>query len=101
LLLVHVEQRLESPGEGYYSREFYRTTLAGANRRMEQLQLSAGTRARVLIEAGNVADATSKAANRERADLLFIGRGSPTENGRLGANTYDIIRKSGCSVVSV
>ena len=101
LLLVHVEQRLESPGEGYYSREFYRTALAEASRRMEQLQLSAGTRARVLIEAGNVADATSKAAKRERANLLVIGRGSPTEKGRLGANTYDIIRESGCSVVSV
>lgn len=101
LLLVHVLRRLESPGEGHYSREFHGVVLAEANRKLEQLQLAAGTRAQVLIDEGNIADAVSKAVEREKANLLVIGRGSPNTSGRLGANTYDIIRESRCPVVSI
>lgn len=101
LLLLHVERRLESPGEGYYSQEFHRAALEETNRKMEQLQRTAGTQARVLIAAGNVVDVISQTAERDKADLLVIGRGSRRKNGRLGVNTYGIIRESRCSVVSV
>lgn len=101
LLLVHVEGRLESPGEGYYSREFHRVALAEVNGKLERLQLAAGTRAQVLIDEGNITEAIAMAVEREKANLLVIGRGTPSPSGRLGANTYDIIRESRCPVVSI
>ena len=44
--------------------------------------------------------AVCAAADREHADLLVIGRGWINAS-RLPTNTYAIIRKSACPVVSV
>jgi nucleotide-binding universal stress UspA family protein len=101
LFLVHVEPRLESPGEEYYSHEYYRGVLEEAKRRMEQLQNAAGTRAQILIEGGNIPRAVCAAVKEVEADLLVIGRGGGTGPGRLGLNAYGIIRESPCPVVSV
>ena len=101
LFLVHVEPRLESPGEEFYSREYHRGVLEGAKRKMEQLQNAAGTRAQVLIEGGNIPRAVCAAVKHLEAGLLVIGRGGGAGRGRLGLNAYGIIRESPCPVVSV
>jgi nucleotide-binding universal stress UspA family protein len=101
LFLVHVEPRLESPGEGYYSHEYHRGVMEEAKRKMEQLQRAAGTHAQVLIEAGNVPRAVCTAVKRVGSDLLVIGRGGGAGPGRLGLNAYGIIRESPCPVISV
>lgn len=101
LILVHVESRLESPGEGYYSREYHEHVLAEAKRKMDELQCAAGTHVEVIIGAGSVAHVVCKTADDLKADLLVIGRGANEASGRLGLNTYGIIRESPCPVVSV
>jgi nucleotide-binding universal stress UspA family protein len=101
LLLVHVEPRLESPGEGYYSREYHDQVLAAAKRKMDALQRAAGTHVEVIIGAGSIAPVVCKTADDLKADLLVIGRGVNATSGRLGLNTYGIIRESSCPVVSV
>ena len=101
LLLVHVEPRLESPGEEYYSHEYHRRVLEEAKRKMEQLQGFVSTNAQVFIEAGNIPRAVCAAVKRVEADLLVIGRGGGAGPGRLGLNAYGIIRESPCPVISV
>jgi nucleotide-binding universal stress UspA family protein len=101
LFLVHVEPRLESPGEEFYSHEYHRGVLEGAKRKIEQLQSAAGTRAQVLVEGGNIPLAVCAAVKHLEADLLVIGRGGGAGRGRLGLNAYGIIRESPCPVVSV
>jgi nucleotide-binding universal stress UspA family protein len=101
LVLVHVEPRLQSPGEGYYSQEYHEQVMAEAHRKMDELQRAAGTRAKVTIAAGRVPHAVCMTAKDLNADLLVIGRGSGAAHGRLGLNTYGIIRESPCPVVSV
>lgn len=100
LLLVHVDPRLESGGEEDLS-EYRPRLVAEANRKMQQLQDAVGTRAQVFIECGNVPLAVSEAAAHLEADLVVIGRGRGTGLGRLGLNTYGIIRESRCPVVSI
>lgn len=100
LVLVHVEPRLESPGEDYYSREYHERVMAEANGKIDELQRVVGTRAEVTIAAGNIPQAVCRTAERLKADLLVIGRGSEA-SVRLGLNTYGIIRESPCPVVSV
>ena len=100
LLLVHVDPRLEPADEEDLDKYQYRV-MGDARRRMEQLQSAAGTRAQVFIEAGNIPRAVSAAAEHLDADLLVIGRGSGAAPGRLGLNTYGIIRESRCPVASV
>jgi nucleotide-binding universal stress UspA family protein len=101
LLLVHVEPRLESLGEEYYSHEYHRGVLERAKRNIEVLQGAAGTHAQVFIEAGYVPRAICAAVKRVEADLLVIGRGGGAGPGRLGLNAYGIIRESPCPVISV
>ena len=100
LSLIHVVPRLDSPGEEHYSYEYHRKVAESANSCVAQLQSRLGTSARFLLEAGEVPGAVCTAAAREHADLLVIGRGLINAS-RLPANTYAIIRKSACPVVSV
>jgi len=100
LLLVHVDPRLEPAGQEDLDK-FQHRLLADARRRMDQLQSTAGTDAQVFIEAGNIPRAVSIAAEHLDADLLVIGRGGGAAPGRLGLNTYGIIRESRCPVASV
>src|SRR5665213_2831658 len=100
LVLVHVEPRLWSPGEEYYSREYHEQVMADASGKMDELQRAAGTRAEVLIRSGSIPHAVCKAAEDRGVDLLVIGRGSGSASGGFGLNTYGIIRESPCPVVS-
>lgn len=101
LRLVHVESRLESPGEGYYSEEYHDQVLAAVKRKMDELQQAAGTHVEVIVGVGGIAHMVCKTADDLKADLLVIGRGVNAASGRLGLNTYGIIRESRCPVVSV
>jgi nucleotide-binding universal stress UspA family protein len=100
LTILHVERRLDSPGEEYFAHEWRRHVLAHAAEAVAQLQTREGTHAQIMLEPGDVADATARVVRQMNADLLVIGRGESAE-ARLGTHAYDIIRKSPCPVVSV
>jgi nucleotide-binding universal stress UspA family protein len=66
------------------------------------LQGFVGAEADLEIEAGEPASIICAAAERLKADVLVIGRGSAAGVfGRLRTNAYAIIRQSPCPVVSV
>ncbi len=66
-------------------------------------ELAAGIQtAAVVIEAGNPADVVAATAERFDAQLVVIGRSEAGGMfGRLRTNSYAIIRRSPCPVVSV
>lgn len=73
-----------------------------AEKRVRQLQETAGTQAEVVVEPGDPPYVIEAVAKREKADLVVIGRGAVAGVlGRLRANAYAIIRQSPCPVVSV
>ncbi len=100
LTILHVEPRLDSPGEEYYAHEWRRHLLAQAEEAIAHLQKRESTQARFVLEPGDVADAAARVVRNLSADLLVIGRGKPGE-ARLGTHAYGIIRKSPCPVVSI
>ena len=100
LRLVHVDPRLE-PADQQDLEKYQNKILADANRRIHELQSAAGTRAEVLVQPGNIPRSVSDAADQVEADLLVIGKGGGAGPGRLGLNTYGIIRESRRPVVSV
>jgi nucleotide-binding universal stress UspA family protein len=73
-----------------------------AEQELEQLRRNASVRAGLIVENGDPAEVIAAAADRLRADVVVIGRGSAAGAfGRLRANAYAIIRQSPCPVVSV
>jgi len=60
-----------------------------------------GIKARICIEAGDVAKIVSMAAEHHKADLLVIGRSHHKGLGRLRTHSYSIIRESPCPVLSL
>jgi nucleotide-binding universal stress UspA family protein len=101
LILVHVEPRFISRGEDFYSTSSYHRIIREANQKMEQLQKAAITHAPIIIESGRIPEALGRTATRVHADLIVAGRGSPSPQGRLGMNIYEIVRETGCPVISV
>ena len=73
-----------------------------ANRRIEELQAAAGSRALVNIASGSIKHVLTEQARRLRADMLMIGR-SPQSGalGRLRDLSYAIARDAPCPVLSV
>jgi len=100
LTIVHVEPRLDSPGEEFYAHEYRRILFAKATEAVGELQKREGTSAELMLESGDVAEATARAVCRLDGDLLVIGRGD-LPDARLGTHAYGIIRKSPCPVVSI
>jgi len=69
---------------------------------LQRLQQRFGTELDVAIEAGDPPKVVCQIAERQKADLLVIGRGSAAGVfGRLRTNAYAMIRQSPCPVVSV
>lgn len=101
LSLIHVEPRFESLGEDYYSSDLYSKILAEAKEKLAQLQRRLGTHAEAHVGAGRVVESVCRSVSELQADILIIGRGSGSGSGRLGLNTYGIIRESACPVISV
>jgi nucleotide-binding universal stress UspA family protein len=73
-----------------------------ATEQLRAIQECSGSAANVSILSDEVPEAVCGFAERDKADLLVIGR-SVAEGmmGRLRANAYSIIRQSPCPVVSV
>jgi nucleotide-binding universal stress UspA family protein len=73
-----------------------------AGEELRRLQKFVGAEADLALETGEPAPLICAAAERLRADVLVIGRGSAAGVfGRLRTNAYAIIRQSPCPVVSV
>ena len=100
LTILHVEPRLDSPGEEFYAHEWRRHLMAQAGEAVAQLQSREGTHAQIILEPGDVAEGAARIVRKLSADLLVIGRGE-SPDARLGTHAYDIIRKSPCPVVSI
>jgi nucleotide-binding universal stress UspA family protein len=76
----------------------WKVTLAGiAAQEIEKLQASAGTKAQVVIDSGDVSNQLNQAARNLKADLLVVGR-NPSY---LGGTGYGIIRESNVPVLSI
>jgi nucleotide-binding universal stress UspA family protein len=73
-----------------------------ATAKIEAIQAAVGSKGHISVISGEAASGICGQAQREKADLLVIGR-SVHEGvlGRLRANAYSIIRQSPCPVVSV
>jgi len=89
LVQLDLEERLQSA-----KRE-------AASRRVEELQSTAGSRARVSIGIGAIKDMVTEEARRLRTDVLVIGR-SPQSgvSGRLRDLNYAVVRDAPCPVLS-
>jgi nucleotide-binding universal stress UspA family protein len=73
-----------------------------ARQELSRLQKDTGASAGLLIESGDPATVICAAAERLKASVLVIGRGSAAGVfGRLRTNAYAIIRQSPCPVASV
>src|SRR5260370_4045688 len=73
-----------------------------ARQALERLRESAGSRAALRVEAGDVSKVVAHLAEELKADLLVIGRKAEAGVlGRLEMTAYSIIRQSPCPVVSV
>jgi nucleotide-binding universal stress UspA family protein len=73
-----------------------------ARQELVRLQKDAGASADLLIESGDPATVICAAAERLKANVMVIGRGSAAGVfGRLRTNAYAIIRQSPCPVASV
>ena len=73
-----------------------------AAERIEELQRQAGTQSEVHIVPGDPAEALRETALEIGADLLVVGRSAASGLlGRLSKNSYSIISRSPCPVVSV
>jgi nucleotide-binding universal stress UspA family protein len=71
-----------------------------ARSRIEELQKTVGSHARVSIAVGPVKHALIEAARRLRADVLMIGRGQQA-GARLRDLTYAVVRDAPCPVLSI
>jgi len=100
LTVVHVEPRLDSPGEEYFAHEWRRHLMAQASETIARLQQAEGTHAEIVLESGEISDAIARTADKLRADVVVIGRGEASD-ARLGTHAYNIIRRSPCPVVSI
>lgn len=99
--LVHAVPYLDSDVVAPFE-EGPRFFLDLARRRIQDLQLKAGTKLELCMETGNVSDVVRKAALHHEGDLIVIGRGRiPERLGGLRTHAYAIIRDSPCPVLSV
>ena len=74
----------------------------GAHAKLESIQQAAGVEGRLQVAVGEVGETVTEETRRQRADLIFIGRGLlPSPLGRLRSKAYAIIRESPCPVVSI
>ena len=102
LHLVHAIPGYETRPASYFDAELRLNLEAEGKEAIRNLLHARGVEATIHVHGGEVAHIVGCAAQRLRADLMVIGRGS--ENGlvgRLRSNAYSIIRQSSCPVISV
>ncbi len=103
---IHLVHALPpAPGtrmEQYLSRDFEEGLKQTVRREIDAMQRDAGTDFRLCVEAGDAAKIIAAAAEKDRADLVLIGRGAlPHFAGRLRTHVYSIVRDSPCPVLSI
>jgi len=100
LTVVHISPFPE--GVEYFDSGLRERLARDAREKVEAMLKRTGVNGAVVIEEeNNIPRALCSAAERQKADLVVIGRGSDTLLGRLRTNAYSIIRQSPCPVVSV
>lgn len=100
--VIHATPSIEAKAGEYFDPEWRQHLVSEARKEMARLQQQAGSSAEVIIEAGDAPRVVAEVADRVKADVLVIGRGSATGIfGRLRTNAYAIIRQSPCPVASV
>ena len=89
--------------QAYYFANDWRDHVMGkAKADLETLLQNVESRAAIALELGDIAASVCSAAERLKADLVVVGRGSAGgSSGRIRTHTYAIIRRSPCPVVSV
>jgi nucleotide-binding universal stress UspA family protein len=101
-VVAHAIPSIEAHAGEYFDAEWRARVENQATERVEDLLRSAGAQAEVLVLCGDAPRVVRCAAQRYRAALVVIGRGSAAGVfGRLRANAYAILRESPCPVVSV
>ncbi len=101
LVLMHAIPAIAEPGRPEEA-SFRKYLIDYAREYIADLQRQAGTRAKVGIEGGKIAESVRHAAVQHGAGLVVIGRGSMEETlGGLRTNAYSIIRESPCPVVRI
>jgi nucleotide-binding universal stress UspA family protein len=103
LRLVHVIPGFSTGAVPQVDRDFEEYMRREAHKTIEALLKKAGLEAPPLcVIVGDVADGVLEEACSHAADLVVIGRGVLQEKlGRLRTNSYGIIRRSPCPVLSV
>jgi nucleotide-binding universal stress UspA family protein len=101
LILIHAIPSIAEPSapEGPRFRAYL---IQNAREIIADLQMKAGTNARVCVDGGKIAESVRNAALQHGADLVVIGQGCMHKVlGRLRTNAYAIVRESPCPVVRI
>ena len=102
LTLVHATPSLEGRTGEYFDPDWRAHLAEQARGKIAEITAEAGANPELLIEDGDAPHVVRSAAEKLRADVLVVGRGSVAGMfGRLRTNAYAIIRQSPCPVVSV
>lgn len=103
LSVVHVVASLDWHTQAYYfAHEWREYVTSKAKADIQTLLQEVESPADVVLELGDIAESVCAVAQRLRADLLVVGRGSAAgDSGRFRTHAYGIIRRSPCPVVSV
>jgi hypothetical protein len=99
--LVHGVPAAETRPSKYFDFDLHSYLTDSARVTISTLQREADTAFPVNIQACRIADAVSKVALEQSADLVVIGAGRAREVfGRLRTHSYQIIRDAPCPVLS-
>jgi nucleotide-binding universal stress UspA family protein len=101
LVLAHVVPGSEAIPEKLLDCELRRHLIAQAREQLLALAATAGAKATLAVESGDIAPTIDSTAKKHNADLLVIGRGHHAGFGRLRTYSYAIIRQSPCPVLSI
>lgn len=102
LSLVYAAPSIEGRAGEYFDPEWRTHIAEEAKREIAKIETATGTIAEVIVESGDAPKVVCSVADRLKAELLVIGRGSAAGVfGRLRTNAYAIIRQSPCPVASV
>ncbi|MDX2152420.1 MAG: universal stress protein [Bryobacteraceae bacterium] len=102
LVIAHATASIEGRAGEYFDPNWREHLAAAASEAIDKLSCGIPVATDRVIESGDAPKVICGAAEKLKADLLVIGRGSAAGVfGRLRQNAYSIIRQSPCPVVSV
>jgi nucleotide-binding universal stress UspA family protein len=102
LVVVHATTLREKKLAGFVEDGWYQNLAARLTKHFRDLMDAANLHGDVVIDDGSPHEVVAKAASTQNAGWVVIGRSaSQGVMDRLRANSYDIVRRSPCPVVSV